>query len=256
MNKLFNKPTTPERRISVHIRATPEYRDSVNSMYKMMGHVWLLEEIRTEDDCAVLTFLLANEQQANEIQPNHPDPSPDPATEIAKWAGWPEGRDLWCNDPRMNADLWFGDFNGHAEIRTRDGIRPVKPLNDLIRERRIISSFVEELRKTLMPNRYTIEQDEYCFATATLAQRTEALLAVISGNTPRKEETPVRKTYKKGFSEAYKKGFVDGVSAFARWKDGVQYVGSGTRLEEVLEAPERIFNFKPPENFEPLEEDS
>jgi len=45
----------------------------------------------------------------------------------------------------------------------------------------------------------------------------------------------------------YTDGYKDGLYAFAHWKDGVQYVGTcGTLLNEVLDNPERVFNFNPP----------
>lgn len=47
--------------------------------------------------------------------------------------------------------------------------------------------------------------------------------------------------------EAYKQGFIDGLTAFAWWKDGVEYLGtSGTRLKDTIANVEKVFSFRPP----------
>lgn len=46
--------------------------------------------------------------------------------------------------------------------------------------------------------------------------------------------------------EAYKKGFLDGIAAFAHWKDGIQLVGTaGRKLKDMQAYPEWIWNFNP-----------
>lgn len=46
----------------------------------------------------------------------------------------------------------------------------------------------------------------------------------------------------------YKKGFIDGLVAYAHWKDGKQYVGTaGTSLDKAIENVENTWNFNPPE---------
>jgi hypothetical protein len=45
---------------------------------------------------------------------------------------------------------------------------------------------------------------------------------------------------------AYKKGFVDGLTAFAWSKDGQQLVGTcGTTLKEAIDKVETTWNYKP-----------
>lgn len=45
----------------------------------------------------------------------------------------------------------------------------------------------------------------------------------------------------------YEKGFIDGVSAFAWWKDGKQHVGTtGRLLAEVKADPSACYGFDPP----------
>lgn len=51
--------------------------------------------------------------------------------------------------------------------------------------------------------------------------------------------------------EAYKKGFIDGLTAFAHWKDGIEYVGTGGKtLKEVVEKIEETWNYKPIEDHD------
>jgi hypothetical protein len=41
---------------------------------------------------------------------------------------------------------------------------------------------------------------------------------------------------------AWLKGYIDGLRAFAHWKDGVQYVGTcGTTLKEAIEEAKREY---------------
>lgn len=45
---------------------------------------------------------------------------------------------------------------------------------------------------------------------------------------------------------AYKKGFIDGLTAYAWSKEGAQYVGTcGTTLKEATETVEKTWNYKP-----------
>jgi len=47
--------------------------------------------------------------------------------------------------------------------------------------------------------------------------------------------------------EDYKKGFIDGLNAYAWWRDGSQWVGScGTSLREAIEKVESLYNYSPP----------
>ena len=49
-------------------------------------------------------------------------------------------------------------------------------------------------------------------------------------------------------NEAYTKGFIDGLTAYAWWKDGTQYVGScGNTLKEAIEKVKKgkMYNFDP-----------
>lgn len=47
---------------------------------------------------------------------------------------------------------------------------------------------------------------------------------------------------------AYDQGFIDGLSCFAWWRDGVQYVGtSGTRLQDAVDTRRSLFNYTEPE---------
>ena len=42
----------------------------------------------------------------------------------------------------------------------------------------------------------------------------------------------------------YKKGFIDGLTAFAHWKDGTQYVGtSGTTLKQAIKEVKETWNY-------------
>jgi hypothetical protein len=51
--------------------------------------------------------------------------------------------------------------------------------------------------------------------------------------------------------DAYKKGFIAGMAAFAHWKNGEQYVGTtGISLEEAINDVESIYNFYPPREEE------
>lgn len=44
--------------------------------------------------------------------------------------------------------------------------------------------------------------------------------------------------------KAYKKGFIDALTAYAHWKDGVEYVGtSGKTLKEAIEKVEETFSY-------------
>ena len=44
--------------------------------------------------------------------------------------------------------------------------------------------------------------------------------------------------------DIYKQGYIDGLTAYAWWKDGVQYVGtSHTTLEEAIEDLENNWNY-------------
>ena len=45
--------------------------------------------------------------------------------------------------------------------------------------------------------------------------------------------------------DIYRQGFIDGLTTFSWWKDGVQYVGtSQTLLKEVVEDLEGCWNYK------------
>ena len=45
---------------------------------------------------------------------------------------------------------------------------------------------------------------------------------------------------------AYKRGFIDGLRAYAWWKDGKQEVGScGTTLSDAIEMVEKTWNYHP-----------
>jgi hypothetical protein len=51
--------------------------------------------------------------------------------------------------------------------------------------------------------------------------------------------------------EAYKKGFEDGLTAYAWWKDGTQFVGScGTTLKEAKTKADESWNYDPPKEEE------
>ena len=53
--------------------------------------------------------------------------------------------------------------------------------------------------------------------------------------------------------EAYKQGYIDGLTCMAWWKDGVQYVGScGTTLKEAIAEAEKglPWNYIPPKETE------
>ncbi len=46
----------------------------------------------------------------------------------------------------------------------------------------------------------------------------------------------------------YEQGYIDGLTAYAWWKDGVQYVGTtGTSLQEAIDRRHREWNYKGPE---------
>lgn len=48
--------------------------------------------------------------------------------------------------------------------------------------------------------------------------------------------------------DEYKKGFIDGLRAFALWKQGREVLGtSEVSLEETIEKVEEVWNYKPPE---------
>lgn len=54
--------------------------------------------------------------------------------------------------------------------------------------------------------------------------------------------------------QIYKRGFIDGMTTFAHWKDGTQYVGTcGKTLKKAIEEVEDLFNFKPRIYLEPIE---
>jgi hypothetical protein len=58
--------------------------------------------------------------------------------------------------------------------------------------------------------------------------------------------------------EIYRRGFEDGVTAYAHWKDGVQYVGTtGRRLVDAIaeDKIERTWNYEPPSGPLAFEED-
>jgi hypothetical protein len=45
----------------------------------------------------------------------------------------------------------------------------------------------------------------------------------------------------------YGQGFIDGITAYAWWKDGVQYVGTtGKTLKQAIETIELTWNYTPP----------
>ncbi len=48
--------------------------------------------------------------------------------------------------------------------------------------------------------------------------------------------------------DEYKQGFIDGLTCYAWWKDGVQYVGTtGKTLKEAIAEIEKSWNFNPKE---------
>lgn len=48
-------------------------------------------------------------------------------------------------------------------------------------------------------------------------------------------------------NKSYKQGFIDGMTAHAHWRDGVQYVGTtGTTLAKAVDQAETTWNFSPP----------
>lgn len=52
----------------------------------------------------------------------------------------------------------------------------------------------------------------------------------------------------------YERGFIDGVSAFAWWKDGKQHVGTtGTLLAKIKADPRSCFNFQPSQDPETVD---
>ncbi len=51
--------------------------------------------------------------------------------------------------------------------------------------------------------------------------------------------------------EAYDKGYVNGLAAYAWWKDGVEQVGTaGTTLKKAKEERKDTYNYNPPEERE------
>lgn len=45
---------------------------------------------------------------------------------------------------------------------------------------------------------------------------------------------------------SYKQGFIDGLTAYAWWKDGKQYVGTiGKTLTEAIKEVEKTYNYNP-----------
>lgn len=45
----------------------------------------------------------------------------------------------------------------------------------------------------------------------------------------------------------YKEGFIDGIKAYAWWKDGKEEVGTtGTSLKKAIEEVEKTWNYNPP----------
>lgn len=45
--------------------------------------------------------------------------------------------------------------------------------------------------------------------------------------------------------EAYKQGFIDGITCYAHWNDGVQEVGTcGRTLKEAIKKIEESWNYK------------
>jgi len=51
---------------------------------------------------------------------------------------------------------------------------------------------------------------------------------------------------KQELKDAYKQGFIDGMTCFAWWKDGVEYLGtSGTKLKDAIAVAETQWNYNP-----------
>jgi len=50
----------------------------------------------------------------------------------------------------------------------------------------------------------------------------------------------------------YKRGFIDGLTAFAHWRDGVQRVGTSSErpLKQAVEEVEHTWNYLPPTHAE------
>ena len=47
--------------------------------------------------------------------------------------------------------------------------------------------------------------------------------------------------------EAYKQGYLDGIEAYAHWKDGTVFVGTaGRKLKDAKEKAEDDWHFMPP----------
>lgn len=47
--------------------------------------------------------------------------------------------------------------------------------------------------------------------------------------------------------DAYRQGFIDGLTAYAHWRDGHQEVGTtGRTLKEAVEKVEETWNWSPP----------
>ena len=60
-----------------------------------------------------------------------------------------------------------------------------------------------------------------------------------------------KKLWEVGMNE-YKQGFIDGLRAFAWWKNGKQVLGtSETSLEKTIENIEKVWNYKPTEEVTP-----
>lgn len=48
--------------------------------------------------------------------------------------------------------------------------------------------------------------------------------------------------------DIYRQGFIDGLSTYAHWRDGEQYVGTtGRTLKSATEFPENAWNWNPPD---------
>ena len=57
--------------------------------------------------------------------------------------------------------------------------------------------------------------------------------------------TPKPPIIVKGKGNTYKQAFIDGITCFAWWKDGIQYVGTaGTTLKKAIEEVEASWNYR------------
>lgn len=55
------------------------------------------------------------------------------------------------------------------------------------------------------------------------------------------------KKYEEVKLAAYKLGFIDGMAAYAWWKDGTQQVGTtGRTLKQAVAEVEKTWNYRPP----------